>query len=207
MPAKGEIVDMNRVGGRLCLDFVNTVDWRGRQERGEYLNDYGDLLVWSRHLGVLSESEYTALEKASLIHKEEADKVYRKAIEYRETIYRTFSSVASGTEPHASDIRAINEELMRASIHRRLVKTESGYSLGFDGEPSLNRMLWQISSSVTDLLTSSEPNWVKRCGSEECGWLFYDTSRNRSRKWCDMKECGNRMKAKRHYSRTTARPL
>ena len=207
MPAKGEIVDMNRVGGRLCLDFVNTVDWRGRQERGEDLNDYGDLLVWSRHVGLLSESEFRALEKASRINKEEADKVYRRAIEYREAIYRAFSSVASGTESHPSDIRAINEELMRASIHRRLVKTESGYSLGFDDEPSLDRMLWQISSSVIDLLTSSEPNRVKMCGSEECGWLFYDTSRNRSRKWCDMKECGNRMKAKRHYSRTMARPL
>ncbi|MCK5671578.1 CGNR zinc finger domain-containing protein [Candidatus Bathyarchaeota archaeon] len=207
MPINGEIVDMNRVGGRLCLDFVNTVDWRGRQERGEYLNDYLDLLIWSRHVGILSESEYAALEKASLINKEEAEKVYRRAIDYRETIYRAFSCVASGTEPHVSDIRAINEELTRASTHRKLIKTENGYSLGFDDEPSLDRMLWQISSSVIALLTSTEPNRVKRCGSEECGWLFYDTSRNRSRKWCDMKECGNRMKAKRHYSRTTARSL
>jgi len=101
----------------------------------------------------------------------------------------------------------INDELTRASTHRRLIKTGGGYSLGFDDEPSLDMMLWQISSSVIDLLTSSEPNRVKRCGSEECSWLFYDTSRNRSRKWCDMKECGNRMKAKRHYSRTMARPL
>lgn len=206
MSAKEEIVNMNRVGGKLCLDFVNTVNWRGRQEKGEYLNDYGDLLVWSRHVGVLSEAEYQALETASLNNRE-AEKVYRRAIAYRETIYRAFSSMASGGEPNQSDIQRINEEISRASPHRKLIKTGEGYSLGFDDGPSLDRMLWPISSSVTALLTSSEPNRIKRCGSEECGWLFYDTSKNRSRKWCDMKECGNRMKAKRHYSRATARPL
>ena len=207
MSAKGEIVNMNRVGGKLCLDFVNTVNWRGRQERGEYLNDYRDLLVWNRHVGVLSESEYQKLAEASHNNREEAEKVYRRAIEYREAIYRAFSSVASGGEPYPSDIQRINEELSRASRHSRILKTDTGYSLGFDDEPSLDRMLWPISSSVTDLLTSSNQNRIKRCGSEECGWLFYDTSRNKSRKWCDMKECGNRMKAKRHYSRATAKPL
>ena len=158
-------------------------------------------------MGVLSKSEYQTLEKVSLNNKDEAENVYGQAIEYREAIYRVFSSVASGGEPYSSDIQRINDKLSRASLHNRILKTEVGYSLGFDDEPCLDRMLWLISSSVTDLLTSSDSNRIKRCGSEECGWLFYDTSRNRSRKWCDMKECGNRMKAKRHYSRATVTSL
>ena len=42
---------------------------------------------------------------------------------------------------------------------------------------------------------------VRICEAPDCEWLFYDTSKNRSRRWCDMRQCGNRMKARRHYRR------
>jgi len=54
-------------------------------------------------------------------------------------------------------------------------------------------------------LTSEELDRVRECADDRgCGYLFMDTSRNRSRKWCDMRGCGNRAKAQRHYRRTQA---
>jgi hypothetical protein len=44
---------------------------------------------------------------------------------------------------------------------------------------------------------SSRPDWsrVKACRGPDCGWVFVDRSRNGSRRWCQMSECGNRAKA------------
>ncbi|CDZ27573.1 Conserved protein containing a Zn-ribbon-like motif [Neorhizobium galegae bv. officinalis] len=53
--------------------------------------------------------------------------------------------------------------------------------------------------SALRLLADEEVSRMKICGS--CGWLFMDRSKNRSRTWCDMAVCGNRVKANRHYHR------
>jgi predicted RNA-binding Zn ribbon-like protein len=63
-------------------------------------------------------------------------------------------------------------------------------------------MLWPVARSAADLLTSQEQSRVRECAASDCGWLFLDLSRNRSRRWCDMETCGNRTKARRHYARS-----
>jgi len=54
------------------------------------------------------------------------------------------------------------------------------------------------------LLTSEKLDRVEECADDRCGWLFLDVSRNRSRRWCAMEDCGNRAKARRHYKRKRA---
>lgn len=54
--------------------------------------------------------------------------------------------------------------------------------------------------SALSLAANPEPDRLKICPN--CGWLFLDRSRNRSRTWCDMAVCGNRSKARRHYHRS-----
>lgn len=66
----------------------------------------------------------------------------------------------------------------------------------------LERILWPIAQSAAELLTSSELGTVRLCEAPDCAWLFLDQSCNRSRRWSDMKVCGNRQKARRHYQRT-----
>uniref|UniRef100_A0A7C1T0P3 Zinc finger CGNR domain-containing protein n=1 Tax=Agrobacterium albertimagni TaxID=147266 RepID=A0A7C1T0P3_9HYPH len=53
--------------------------------------------------------------------------------------------------------------------------------------------------SALGLICEPQPERMKICGN--CGWLFIDRSKNRSRTWCDMAVCGNRVKANRHYHR------
>ena len=74
------------------------------------------------------------------------------------------------------------------------------WAAGAPGTP-LRRPLWPVLWSAADLLTSDRLARVRSCGDPRCGWLFLDTSRNRSRRWCDMADCGNRAKARRHYAR------
>ena len=65
----------------------------------------------------------------------------------------------------------------------------------------VDSILWPIAQSAADLLTSPDLAAVRMCEAPDCAWLFLDQSRNRSRRWCDMKVCGNRQKARRHYQR------
>lgn len=70
-----------------------------------------------------------------------------------------------------------------------------------DAAPALDRPLWPVARSLAELLTSDELPRVRECAADNCAWLFIDTSKNRSRRWCDMAVCGNRAKARRHYAR------
>jgi predicted RNA-binding Zn ribbon-like protein len=85
----------------------------------------------------------------------------------------------------------------------RVIRNESGFTWGWDKQSdALDRMLWPVARSAADLLTSDHLNRVHQCGGKDCTWLFVDTSRNHSRQWCDMGDCGNRAKARRFYQRT-----
>ena len=65
----------------------------------------------------------------------------------------------------------------------------------------LDTVLWPIAKSAADLLTSDRLACVRECAAQNCGWLFMDNSPNQRRRWCNMKICGNRAKARRHYER------
>jgi predicted RNA-binding Zn ribbon-like protein len=97
----------------------------------------------------------------------------------------------------------LNEALPRAYALPELVPAESGYGWRFRGDESgLDGILWPILRSAARLLTEGEYSRVGQCADDRgCGYLFYDTSRNRSRRWCDMNSCGNRAKSQRHYAR------
>jgi predicted RNA-binding Zn ribbon-like protein len=83
-------------------------------------------------------------------------------------------------------------------------RAEGGFRWGWDEESdSLTKVLWPVAKAAADLLTS-EGHALKRlhqCAASDCGWLFIDMSRNHSRRWCDMSNCGNVAKARRHYHR------
>jgi predicted RNA-binding Zn ribbon-like protein len=86
-----------------------------------------------------------------------------------------------------------------------IVSTEEGLAWDWAcAEDALDRVLWPVVHDAAGLLTSQELKRVKKCADERCGWLFFDTSRNHSRRWCSMESCGNRAKARRHYERQRA---
>lgn len=188
-------------GGRLCLDFANTVGG-GRATPHEHLNHYGDLVAWGRQAGVLTDGDARDLTRLATRHPEEAARTLADAIALREALYRIFSSVTDGAAAAAADLEVFNAALSRALTRLRIVPGSKEFEWTWaTEEAALDRMLWPVVRSAADLLASEEVLRVGRCASESCDWLFLDTSRNHSRRWCDMRDCGNRAKARRHYAR------
>ena len=141
----------------------------------------------------------------------------RRARALREALFAIFSSIAGGDIPRAADLETLNDELAHALRHARLVIGQGSgrarsrsvhgkhvrYRYGWGGtSDDLERVLWPVARSAADLLTDDRLSRVRECDAGNCAWLFLDTSRNRSRRWCDMTVCGNREKALRHYRRT-----
>jgi predicted RNA-binding Zn ribbon-like protein len=190
-------------GGRLCLDFANTVDWHAGVRHGqEYLTTYAELVAWGRHAGSVAEGEARALLETAASQPEQAQAALDQAIALREVIYRIFSALAHDRPADAGDLAALNAALAGAYARLRLRAGEPRFSWAWEPDgPALDRMLWPVVRSAAELLASDELGRVRECAGDSCGWLFLDTSKNRSRRWCDMAGCGNRAKARRHYAR------
>lgn len=197
--------NLDLLGGRLCLDFANTADWHATDHPTEWLTSYSDLVAWSRHAGVLTEAEAQDLTCAAARRPEEAACTLGKAIVLREAIYRVFAAVAARRPVDAQDLAVLNAALGRASARAHVVSIGDGFAWEWTGEGEFDRMLWPVARSAAELLTSDDLKRVRECPGDGCGWLFVDTSRNQSRKWCSMDSCGNRAKARRHYERTRVR--
>jgi predicted RNA-binding Zn ribbon-like protein len=189
-------------GGELCLDFANTL---GDRPRGhdEHLSGWQDLLAWAQQAGLVSAREAGALRSAgSAGAARDAERAFQGALVLRECLYRLFAGVAAGTSPPRDDVARFNEFLAETMPHAR-VRPE-GRGLVWTWEPgpaSFDRLLWPVVRSAADLLVSAERVNVRECGSEVCSWLFVDRSRTKVRRWCSMKTCGNRAKARRFYTR------
>lgn len=201
------------IAGRLCLDFVNAVGGRSSQEakpspqdygqiRADKLSDYSDLVLWSEHAKVLTPVEARTLLREGEQRAEQARLVFERALGLRESIYRIFKSLLAGWKIDAAEIDRVNQEFTIAQNHTHLIFTEGRFRKSLDGNrDALDRMLWVITRSAVELLTSDELSRVRECAGHQCGWLFFDTSRNRSRQWCDMQDCGNLAKVRRFRTR------
>ncbi|HEX6098805.1 MAG TPA: ABATE domain-containing protein [Thermoanaerobaculia bacterium] len=170
------------LGGTLCLDFVNTVGGREETKGGyavarERLEEPGHLREWASAAGLKT--------------KDAPD--LRRAIRFREALYRIFRAAIDGRRPDAEDLAALNRELAA----ERLAYKSGRFTLGLDDDS----LLAAVAADAVKLLTSDQLARVRQCGGESCGWLFLDTSRNRSRQWCDMRDCGNLAKVRRFRER------
>jgi predicted RNA-binding Zn ribbon-like protein len=192
------------VGGSLCLDFINTVG--GRVDSGtvlrEKLTGFEDLLEWSKLGETTSRAKSAELARYAASHRHDSEATLQRAVRLREALYRILQATLKGRRPRPDDLDALSGELQVARAHQHLAPT--GRAVGWifeDTEPALDRILWPVSLSAAELLTSGDLSRLRQCGGSECGWMFLDTSRNRSRQWCDMKDCGNRAKVRRFRHR------
>jgi predicted RNA-binding Zn ribbon-like protein len=195
------ISKLSLVGGRSCLDFTNTVNLRGSDQFRDRLESYGDLLHWAVHAGILAATQARDLNTLAGRDPEGAAVTLRKAIDLREVIFRIFSEIASGDVPSDEDLRLYNRHFSDAMSLAAITRDSGRYAVGFNTSQSLDGMLAPITWSAAELLKDPASARVKECDGETCGWLFLDTSKNNSRRWCEMRDCGNRAKAQRHYQK------
>lgn len=182
-------------GGKLCLDFVNTVDNRPTERAQDLLETYAAFAAWSRQSGLLTSREERALAGRARRAPDEALRVLERARFLREALFAVFSR---GTPSALDDLR----RALPAVYRHPVLRSGPGYELAWDDDPkALDRMLGPVLRSAVALLTSRELDRVRVCGADTCDWLFLDESRSRSRQWCNMAVCGNRAKARRFYQR------
>lgn len=187
-------------GNRLCLDFTNTVHDRADTPR-ELLRSYSDLLAWGEQAHILSESEVQHLRQQAEQHNDEAQTVLHEAIALRETIYRICQATATSSVPAEADLDAFNDMLAEAMSQACLQPQGEAFIWEWRNKgQALESILWPVVRSAADVLTSEDRERVRICAADDCNWLFLDTSKNHTRRWCDMKSCGNRAKVRKHYS-------
>ncbi len=195
--------NLNLKDNGICLEFANTAGMHASENPREGLNTYQDLVIWSLQAGIISEDDAQRLTNKAKKNPSGSDNVLKHAVNLREVIYRIFSSIAAGSLPPQKDLSLLNRNISKAMSKSRLIQTQAGFSWDVAGnKDTLDWMLNPVVWSAANLLTSEKLERVKECADDRgCGWLFLDRSRNKSRRWCDMKECGNRAKAQRFYKR------
>jgi predicted RNA-binding Zn ribbon-like protein len=191
------------VGGRLCLDFVNTLGDRLTPAPNEHLTDCATLVAWAQHAGAVDAALARRLTHQAAAAPRAAAAALAEALALREAIYRMVSTERA---PHASDLAVVNAALVRASAEPHVEYRGGRYQVGWLESDELTAPLDPIVRDAVDLLADADDcARVRQCESEGgCGWLFLDCTKGRTRRWCDMKVCGNRAKARRHYARLKA---
>jgi len=185
------------IGGHPVLDLVNTLDWRFRESGPEeLLTSYNDLLRFVEQSGLISAAQ------ARKIHRSVSDKrkeeILTTARELREAAANILYAAVDHGNPQASSLSRLEDAFKEASRHlqSRWTGMKLVRELPQSAAPA-DLPLWLLSLSATEFMTSDQMHLLRACGSPECRWLFVDTSKNHTRRWCDMKICGNRMKARR----------
>jgi predicted RNA-binding Zn ribbon-like protein len=186
-------------GGQLAVDFTNTVGSRGGAAE-EHLSIFGDLLSWAEARGVIGRSAAQRLQRDAARHPDDARNALGDAVALREALYRLISATASGRMPAAGDLATVNAHVETSFSGARLQRASDRFELAF-GPSDRSRLtapiLEPVVRAAVDLLTSDAIGRVRLCADASCAWLFFDTTRNGTRRWCDMKECGNRNKVRR----------
>jgi len=187
------------VGGALCLNFVNTTGARDLSQPRERLKRYRDVLTFCSRTGLMQSARLRALSRVCERNPRAARRALAHLIAVREVLYRIFVAVVKRATPGAADLAAFNAELAAAKRLRQLTLTRGVPRWSWAGQPDdLEQMLGPILLSAAELLGSPQLASLKQCGA--CVWLFLDSTRNHSRRWC-KNLCGDRVKSRRYYQR------
>lgn len=191
-------------GGHVALDFCNTVHWRGRPTYNELLTDYDRLVDWASQTGIVSLPEAIALRRLAGRQPRRAEVARRNAVMTRDALHRFLAAHAVGDRPNWKDHAALSLALAQAGAQAELQATATGYALRI-AAADLSTILWRVMLAAAPLVTGPDLQRVGQCQDPRgCGWLFLDTTKNHSRRWCAMSDCGSLDKARRYYHRKTA---
>ena len=197
-----DVAHVPLIGGHVSLDFANTASSRTPGGKEERVHRFEDLLVWSERVVAVTPAEVAPLRAAARVDPTGANRVLARALRLREALYRIFSATVAGQECRGPDLDTLNAVLRDALAHRALATTGVVTCWKWvHGRSDLTRVLWPIALAAADLLTGPDVDRVRECGNAPCSWLFLDRSRNRSRRWCEMRDCGNRVKVRAFAAR------
>ncbi len=197
MPSEDQDRAFKLVASHPALDLVNTLDWRFRDSGAEeLLAGYDDLLRFVSQADLLTPKQVRQVMRSST--DRQAAEALVACRELRVAAAAFFYAAANEHNPPAAALKTLEQFFRDARAHQRLAWVDA--HAGWEWNPAgigAELPLWVLALSVTRLLLSSDMHRLRACENDECRWLFLDTSKNHTKRWCDMKLCGNRMKARR----------
>ena len=198
------VVSLALIGGELALDLANTSSGRGFPGELEHLSRPEHVAEWAGHARILAPEDAAWLAEAV---KDETlgARLLGDALSLREDVYQLGRAIAAGRPAPPERVANLARAHARALARAKLAPI--GGNFGWTWAPReapVEAVLGPISLSALTLLQQADLTRVKQCQGEKCGWLFFDATKNKSRRWCEMEVCGNRAKQKR-FARTHAK--
>ena len=189
------------LGGDLSLDFVNTVHDRHEEPLRNLLKNYLDLVIWVYFAAAINNSQKERLLQKGRENQRKANQIYKDSLQLREAFYDFVVNTINQDEVSRANMQSINQWLSKTFSNLELAQLDNRFVLDWKVENfELESVLWPIIRAFVNLVTSEDRNRIKQCSN--CGYLFVDNSKNKSRRWCSMEICGNRVKARRHARKT-----
>jgi predicted RNA-binding Zn ribbon-like protein len=183
------------IAGARCLDFLNTTE-DGLTER---LTRYGEFVLWSRAAGLIDAAGERRLLALAARQPQAAAKALGLVLEARAALT---ALLAGPKRRRTRAMRVVNEILAQDRFLLQLESGKAGFRECWAPDcPELLQPLFILLREAAALVSSPVRPQIHHCANDDCRWFFVDTSRNQSRRWCEMETCGNQAKARAHYRR------
>jgi len=184
------------VAGHCVLDLINTLDWRFRESgTEELLPSYSELLRFAEESSLLTSQQMNQIARTATAR--EASQALQACYGLREAAADVFYALVDDRMPPQDAIKKLDGHFHVAQTHRKLQGSRSRFELAWQRPVETQLPCWILAQAAIELLTGDSVQAIRACADPQCRWLFIDTSKNHTRRWCDMKICGNRMKARR----------
>jgi predicted RNA-binding Zn ribbon-like protein len=190
------------VGGALAFDLTNTSSGRGGPRWLEHLQTAANVVDWARNAKILTARDARRLHQLVVTDRRLAGKLLDGMIELRELIHSIGLDMATTARARAKPMDDLVRIHAGCLSRARLIPTAATFAWVWDPLRSpVEAILGPVALSALSVLTGSDLSRIKRCPGDHCGWLFFDATKNKRRRWCEMEVCGNRAKQKRRRRR------
>ncbi|MFD5913106.1 CGNR zinc finger domain-containing protein [Streptomyces massasporeus] len=192
---------MSLVGGHPVLDFANTVAWRLDPARtADRVQGAEAWARWAVAAGLLTADRVEAMLRAETAHSAPTEDATAALMDLRAVLLPILDALVDDAAPPAEEWQALRRTLVLA---REGAALPPAFPLRWQpGTDRLEDLVHALALLTEDLLAGDGLGRIRRCAGPGCGWFFLDRSRSGTRRWCSSDDCGNRERARRHYSRT-----
>jgi predicted RNA-binding Zn ribbon-like protein len=199
-PSRAAVLPL--VGGALAFDLTNTSSGRGGPKWLEHLQSAANVIDWARHAKILTARDAKRLHEHVAADPRLAARLIGAMIELRELIHFIGVGIAATSKARRPRMDALVRIHAQCLARAHLIPSGATFAWVWDPRASpVEAVLGPIVFSALSVLTGSDLSRIKRCPGDHCGWLFFDTTKNKRRRWCEMEVCGNRAKQKRARQR------